>query len=151
MTVSRRWLLCVQYLAHLGWVTLVVAVLQLFAGYGALAGNQLARWFGMAVVGLNAIAQMFFIPASPWWSLVIIALDIVALYGLCVYGGPRRPTLPRSPKRWHGHGPWPRPRWSRRGSAGAARSRRSVTCAVALVKAGLHGMMYKSAVGRVYT
>ena len=73
-----------------GWVTLVVAVLQLVAGYTVLMGNQLARWFGVAVIGLNAIAQMFFIPASPWYSLVIIALDIVALYGLCVYGGPAK-------------------------------------------------------------
>jgi hypothetical protein len=28
-----------------------------------LAGNQLARWFAVAVVGLSAIDQMFFIPA----------------------------------------------------------------------------------------
>ena len=51
-----------------------------------MAGNQLARWFGVAVVGLNAIDQMFFIPAYPFWSLTIIAVDVVALYGLCVYG-----------------------------------------------------------------
>jgi hypothetical protein len=34
---------------------------------------------------------MFFIPAYPFWSLVIIAVDIVALYGLCAYG--RRANL----------------------------------------------------------
>jgi hypothetical protein len=28
---------------------------------------------------------MFFIPAYPIWSLTIIALDVVALYGLCAY------------------------------------------------------------------
>jgi len=41
---------------------------------------------GVAVVGLNAFAQFFFIPAYPFWSLTIIAVDMVALYGLCVYG-----------------------------------------------------------------
>ena len=51
-----------------------------------VAGNQLARWFAVAVLGLNAIDQMFFIPAYPFWSLVIIAVDVVALYGLCAYG-----------------------------------------------------------------
>ena len=56
------------------------------AAGGVLAGNQLARWFGVAVLGLSAIDQMFFIPAYPFWSLTIIAMDIVALYGLCVYG-----------------------------------------------------------------
>jgi len=40
----------------------------------------------MAVLGLNAIDQMFFIPAYPFWSLTIIAVDVVALCGLCAYG-----------------------------------------------------------------
>ena len=69
-----------------GWVTLIAGALQLLAAAGVLAGNQLARWFAVAVVGLNAIAQMFFIPAYPFWSLIIIAADVVALWGLCVYG-----------------------------------------------------------------
>ncbi len=47
----------------------------LLAAAGVLAGNQLARWFAVAVVGLNAINQMFFIPAYPFWSLTIIVID----------------------------------------------------------------------------
>jgi hypothetical protein len=69
-----------------GWITLVFSILQLAAGCGVLLGNQIARWFAVAVVGLNAINQMFFIPAYPFWSLTIIAMDVVALYGLCAYG-----------------------------------------------------------------
>ena len=69
-----------------GWITLIIAVLQLAAAAGVLAGNQLARWFAVAVVGLNAIDMMFFIPAYPFWALTIIAVDVVALYGLCAYG-----------------------------------------------------------------
>jgi hypothetical protein len=72
-----------------GWVTLIISVLQLVAAGGILAGNQLARWFAVAVVGLNAIDMMFFIPAYPFWALVIIAVDVVALYGLCAYGSRR--------------------------------------------------------------
>ena len=69
-----------------GWVTLIIGGLQLLAAAGVLAGYQLARWFGVAVLGLNALAMMFFIPAYPFWALVIIAVDIVAIYGLCAYG-----------------------------------------------------------------
>ena len=69
-----------------GWVTLIFAALQIVAGVGVMAGNQYARWSGVALVGLNAVSQMFFIPAYPFWSLMIIAMDIVALYGLCAYG-----------------------------------------------------------------
>ena len=70
----------------LGWITLIIAVLQVLAGIGVLAGNQVARWFGVVLVGLNAIDQMLFLPAYPFWSLTIIAVDVVALYGLCAYG-----------------------------------------------------------------
>ena len=69
-----------------GWITLILGVLQLLAAAGVLAGNQLARWFAVAVIVLNAIDQMFFIPAYPFWSLTIIAMDVVALWGLCAYG-----------------------------------------------------------------
>ena len=69
-----------------GWITLIIAILQLGAGAGVMAGNQLARWFAVAVVGLSAIDMMFFVPAYPFWALTIIAIDVVALWGLCAYG-----------------------------------------------------------------
>ena len=69
-----------------GWITLIFSILMLLAGIGVLIGNQLARWFGVAVLGLNVIEQMFFLPAYPFWSLIAIAMDVVALYGLCAYG-----------------------------------------------------------------
>ena len=69
-----------------GWVVLILGVLQLIAAIAILAGSQAARWFAVVVIGLNAIGQMLFIPAYPFWSLLIIAADIVALWGLCAYG-----------------------------------------------------------------
>jgi hypothetical protein len=69
-----------------GWVTLILSVLQLIAAGGVLMGNQLARWFAVAVLGLNAIDMMFFVQAYPFWALIIIAADVVALWGLCAYG-----------------------------------------------------------------
>jgi hypothetical protein len=69
-----------------GWITLIISVLQLAAAGGILAGNQLARWFAVALLALNAIDMMFFVAAYPFWALTIIAVDVVALYGLCAYG-----------------------------------------------------------------
>ena len=74
-----------------GWIILGLGVLQMVIGFGIWAGNQLARWAGIAVVSLNAIAQLLFIPAYPFWSLSIFALDVMVLYGLAAYGG--RPAL----------------------------------------------------------
>ena len=72
-----------------GWTVLIVGILELCAAGGIAVGNQLARWFAVVMVGLNALAQMLFLPAYPFWSLTIIAVDVVVLYGLCVYGGHR--------------------------------------------------------------
>ena len=40
----------------------------------------------MVVVGISAIEMMFFLPAYPFWALTIIAINVVALWGLCAYG-----------------------------------------------------------------
>jgi hypothetical protein len=69
-----------------GWVALILGLLQLLAGIGVMVGNQAARWFGVGVIGLNLIGQLFFVPAYPFWSLAIIAMDVVAMYALCAHG-----------------------------------------------------------------
>ena len=69
-----------------GWFTAILGALQLVAAVGVLAANQMFRWFAVVVIALNTIDQMFFIPAYPFWALTIIAVDVVALWGLCAYG-----------------------------------------------------------------
>ena len=68
-----------------GWVVLILGILKLVAAGGVLTGNQLARWFGVVVVSLDAIGQMFFLASYPFWSILIIVIDVVALYALCAY------------------------------------------------------------------
>ena len=74
-----------------GWVMTIFGAVQLLAAAGVWAGSQLARWFAVAAVGLNALGQMFFIPAYPLWSLLIIAADVVAVWGLCAHGNRENP------------------------------------------------------------
>ncbi|MEW1658890.1 hypothetical protein [Streptomyces sp. NPDC093707] len=71
-----------------GWLILALAILQAIAAVGVLATrSEAARWFGVVVLVLNAFAHMFFLPAYPVWSVLIIALDVLAIYGLCAHGG----------------------------------------------------------------
>lgn len=69
-----------------GWVVLCLGALQLLVGAGIFARNQWARWTGVVVLGLNAIAQLLMMPAYPFWSLSLFAVDIAAIYGLVAYG-----------------------------------------------------------------
>jgi hypothetical protein len=69
-----------------GWTVLILGVIQVLAGLGVLAKNQLARWTGVVVLSLSALATLLMIPAYPFWSLAIFAIDILAIYGLVAYG-----------------------------------------------------------------
>lgn len=75
-----------------GWILIVVGALAICASFGVLTGSQLARWTGITVAGLQAIAQLLMIQAYPFWSLCVFAIDLLVIYGLSAYGGRREQT-----------------------------------------------------------
>ena len=75
-----------------GWIVLIIGALQLAAAFSIWAGGTFGRWFGIAVATVNAIVALLSIPAYPFWSLAIVAVDVLVIYGLAAYGGDRRLT-----------------------------------------------------------
>ena len=69
-----------------GWVVLILGSLQVLAAFGIWARTAGVRWFGVAVASVNAVIQLLFIPAYPFWSLTLFTLDILVIYGLIAYG-----------------------------------------------------------------
>lgn len=69
-----------------GWIHLILGVTVFLAGAGALSGATWARVVGITLASLSAIANFFFIPYYPIWSIVIIALDVAVIWALSVYG-----------------------------------------------------------------
>ncbi|MBS1894819.1 MAG: hypothetical protein JST59_26255 [Actinobacteria bacterium] len=67
-----------------GWIQLILGALVGITGLGLLTGNTAARWAGVALVGINAIVQIVWFSAAPLWALMIIAIDVVIIYQLCV-------------------------------------------------------------------
>ena len=47
-----------------GWVHLILGSLIALTGIGLLTGNTAARWFGVFVVAVNAIAQIVWFPGG---------------------------------------------------------------------------------------
>ena len=70
-----------------GWIMLVLGFLQIVAAFAVVSGSELARWFGIVVAGINAIGQLYYIPAYPLWALCIFGIDVLIIYGLVTYGG----------------------------------------------------------------
>ena len=70
-----------------GWVMLILGILQIVAAFSIWSGGTFGRWFGIAVAALNAIAAFLSLPAYPFWSLAVMTLDVLVIYGLAAYGG----------------------------------------------------------------
>jgi hypothetical protein len=73
----------------LGWVVLVVGVVQFCAAFGIWRGGQIGRWIGIATASANAILQLLFIASYPFLSLALFAVNLLVIYGLAAYGGRR--------------------------------------------------------------
>jgi len=69
-----------------GWVHLVLGALQLAVGLAVFRGSTWARVMAAVVVGLSAVSQMVFLPAYPVWSIVVIAIDVLVIWALCMHG-----------------------------------------------------------------
>jgi hypothetical protein len=69
-----------------GWIHLIFGILLIVVGALLLQGSTLARVVGVVLVSLNLIAQFGFVAAFPFWSLILIAADILILYALIVHG-----------------------------------------------------------------
>lgn len=69
-----------------GWFALILGILQVVASISLMGGGTYGRWFGMFAASLSAITSLLSIPAYPFWSLAIFALDLWIVYGLAVYG-----------------------------------------------------------------
>jgi hypothetical protein len=75
-----------------GWVLIATSAIQLGLAFGIWAKVKGLRWFGVAIASVNAIIQLVFMPAYPFWSLCLFTLDILVIYGLIAHGARTRPT-----------------------------------------------------------
>lgn len=70
-----------------GWIVLLLGVAEIAAALTIARGSELARWFGVAAASVNALAQLMFLRANPWWSLTAFTMDILIVYALTAFGG----------------------------------------------------------------
>jgi hypothetical protein len=69
-----------------GWIHLLMGLVVTFAGIGVFSGQTWARAIGILLAVLSAVANFFFIPYYPFWSLLIIGVDIGIIAALAAYG-----------------------------------------------------------------
>jgi hypothetical protein len=70
-----------------GWLQLAVGGLLLATGFALLAGRTWARVLAIVVAALNALLQFAFAASYPFWSMLIITVDVIVIYALTAHGG----------------------------------------------------------------
>lgn len=68
-----------------GWIHLAIGIILIAVGLFILRGFLWARIIGIIAVTLSAVANFFFIPYYPFASILIIAIDVLIIWALCVY------------------------------------------------------------------
>ncbi len=75
----------------MGWVLIVLGVVQLTGGFSLMAGKTYGRVIGIVGAGLGAIGALLSVGgANPWWSLAVFALCVYILQGILVLGDDER-------------------------------------------------------------
>jgi hypothetical protein len=70
-----------------GWIVFAWGLLLIVSGGLIFAGNQFGRVVGLVAAIGNAITQLGFLAHYPYWSAIIILVDILVIYALAVHGG----------------------------------------------------------------
>ena len=77
----------------LGWVLIVLGLIQLTGGFSLIAGNTYGRVIGIIGGSLGAIGALLSIGGNyPWWSLGVFVLCIYIVHGIIVFDEDERET-----------------------------------------------------------
>jgi hypothetical protein len=66
-----------------GWIHMILGAIVVLAGVFIFTGNIVARSVGILIAGLSALANFFWLPYYPLWSITIIAIDVFVIWALC--------------------------------------------------------------------
>jgi hypothetical protein len=73
-----------------GWIHLLVGLLMAFAGWGLFSGRTWARTVAIILAVLSAITNFLFVPYYPFWSLLLVTLDVLVIWAVAAHGGAMR-------------------------------------------------------------
>ena len=65
-----------------GWIHLIIGIVVVLAGYFLFVGRVWAATLAIFLAMLSAVANFFFIPYYPFWSLLMIAIAIWVIWSI---------------------------------------------------------------------
>ncbi|TYQ11007.1 UNVERIFIED_ORG: hypothetical protein L601_000200001310 [Gordonia westfalica J30] len=68
-----------------GWIHIVLGAIAIIVGAGLVGGAGWARFTAIVIAGLSIIANFLWLPYYPWWSILVIALDVVVIWAVSTW------------------------------------------------------------------
>ncbi|MFI8195430.1 hypothetical protein ACIF6K_02685 [Streptomyces sp. NPDC085942] len=65
-----------------GWIHLLVGIALVLVGVGVLRAMGRGRAAGVTAAAISLVTQFMFIPYYPLWSISVMTLDLIILWGL---------------------------------------------------------------------
>jgi hypothetical protein len=69
-----------------GWTHIIAGLIVIGAGLGVFAGQMWARVVGVIVAAVSILLNFAFIASYPFWSAIVIAMDVFVIMALTVHG-----------------------------------------------------------------
>lgn len=69
-----------------GWIHLLIGILVALAGVFVFTGAVWARVIGVIVACLSIVLNFAWLPYYPWWSVIVITLDVFVIWALTAHG-----------------------------------------------------------------
>lgn len=69
-----------------GWIHLLIGIILVLAGISLVSGQVWARTVAVFVASISAMTAFVWLPAQPFWGLLIITLDIFIIWAVTVHG-----------------------------------------------------------------
>ncbi len=68
-----------------GWVQIIVAILVGLVAIGLFVGTTWARIAAIVMASLSIVAMFLWLPYYPIWSVVVIAIDVIVIWGVATW------------------------------------------------------------------
>ncbi|MBF6223184.1 DUF7144 family membrane protein [Nocardia gipuzkoensis] len=68
-----------------GWIHIVLGALLMVIGFALFTGAGWARVSAIVIAAISILANFLWLPYYPWWSILIIALDIVVIWAVATW------------------------------------------------------------------
>ena len=65
-----------------GWIHLILGAAAIAVAVGLFSGKSWAAVAAIVIAGLSLILNFMWLPYYPWWSIIVIALDVFIIWSV---------------------------------------------------------------------